>query len=85
MLPRLNPAALAPMLLALVLLLTGCAHTPPSSQPVPPPAIPPLPATARQTDSPGFSAKASSDIERWQQLLTAPSLPAASAPAGMTR
>lgn len=62
------------MLPPLLVLLSGCAsdstlYVPPAHQPV----IPPLPAQARQTDSPKFSANAQIDIERWLQRLTEPS------------
>lgn len=71
---------LALMLALLVLLLEGCAtdstlFVPPAHQP----AIPPLPAQARQTDSPTFSANAQTDIEQWLQALTTQSSPAAPA------
>jgi hypothetical protein len=40
------------------------------------PAIPPLPAQARQTDWPKFSESALNDIEQWQLRLIEPLLPA---------
>lgn len=69
-----RPALLLALLLAL---LSGCAkdsslYVPPAHQP----AIPPLPAQARQVDSPTWSASAQTDIERWLQSLTEPSSPA---------
>lgn len=66
---------LSPRLLVLLVLLTGCAHNSPLSKPPPQPAIPPLPAQARQTDSPTYSANALNDIEQWQLRLIEPSLP----------
>ena len=65
------------MLPLLLALLSGCAsdstlYVPPAHQPV----IPPLPAQARQTDSPKFSVSAQTDIEKWLQRLTEPSSPA---------
>lgn len=59
-----------------LVLLSGCAsdstlYVPPAHQP----AIPPLPAQARQIDSPKFSASAQADIETWLQRLTEPSSP----------
>lgn len=76
MLPMMPPRRLAPMLLLLTLLCAGCAHDSPLSRPAPGPAIPPLPAQARQVDSPTFSASAQRDIQQWQQQLTEPSSPA---------
>ena len=63
-------------LLPLLVLLTSCAtdstlYVPPAHQP----AIPPLPAQARQTASPQHSANAQTDIEQWLQSLTQPSSP----------
>lgn len=69
-------------LLLLLPLLPGCAHDSPIIQPA---QIPPLPAQARQTDSPSFSASAQTDIQAWLQALTAPSSPAAPASAPTTR
>ena len=65
-----------PSLLPLLLpaLLSACASGSPLSKPTPQPAIPPLPAQARQTDSPIFSANALNDIEQWQLRLIEPSL-----------
>lgn len=80
-----KPALLALMLLVLPWLLAACGHTSPLLPSVPPPAIQPLPETARQTDSPTYSASASSDMERWQQRLTAPLSPASSASVPTTR
>lgn len=67
--------ALAVLLSALLLLLTACASGSPLSKPTPGPVIPPLPAQARQTDSPTFSASAQTDIEKWLQRLIEPSSP----------
>lgn len=53
-------------------LLSGCASGSPLSLPVPPPAVPPLPAQARQDGSPTHSARAQTDIEQWLQMLTEP-------------
>lgn len=52
--PRPNSIALALTLLVQLMLATGCASVSPPSQPVvvPPPAIPPLPAQARQPEPP---------------------------------
>ena len=72
---------LAALPLLLLSLLTGCAHDSPLSRPTPPPAIPPLPAQARQVDLPTFSERAQTNIEAWRQRLTEPSslaLPASS-------
>lgn len=76
-------APLALMPLALLLWLAGCASSsPPAVLPLHQQAsIPPLPAQARQTGSPTYSASASSDIERWLRMLTPPSSPASSASA----
>ena len=82
---QVNPLSLRDLMLtALPLLLAACATSLP---PVPPPAplIPPLPALARQTERPTFSASASSDIEAWLQLLTPPSSPAKPASAVTSR
>lgn len=62
------------MLPLLLVLLSACAsdstlYVPPAHQP----AIPLLPAQARQIDSPKFSANAQIDIERWLRRLTEPS------------
>jgi len=65
---------LSPRLLVLLVLLTGCAHNSPLSKPPPQPAIPPLPAQARQVDSPTFLRSAWTDIEQWQLLLIEPLL-----------
>lgn len=75
--PKLKPPKLALLPMLLLPVLTGCASD--STLYVPPnhaPAIPPLPAQARQTDSPTQSANALTDIERWLQLLTDLSSPA---------
>lgn len=68
---------------ALLMLLQGCEHTS-LSVVAPPPTVPPLPATARQTSPPTFSERARSDMQEWQQRLTAPSSPASSASASTT-
>lgn len=75
--PKLKPPKLALLPMLLLPVLTGCASD--STLYVPPnhaPAIPPLPAQARQTDSPTFSASAQTDIEKWLLRLIEPSLPA---------
>lgn len=74
-----KPQRQRPLLLALLALLSGCAHNSPLLRPVPPAAIPPLPAQARQVDSPKFSENAQTDIEQWQLRLIEPLLPAAPA------
>jgi len=71
-----KPSRPALLLVLLLVLLSGCAsdstlYAPPAHLP----AIPPLPAQARQTDSPKFSANAQTDIETWLQRLTEPSSP----------
>lgn len=74
--PKPRPLKLALLPLMLLPALIGCASD--STLYVPPnhaPEIPPLPAQARQTDSPTFSASAQTDIETWLQRLTAPSSP----------
>jgi hypothetical protein len=70
---KLGLAALAWTLLVLAMLLTGCAHTSPPSKPVPPPAIPPLPAEAKQASWPTFSRNVQALFQRWQDSLTTPS------------
>ncbi len=85
MLPNNARGRPALMLTLLPLLLSACASTPSSSPPAPRPVIPPLPMPARQADLPQFSARALSDIERWQKRLTEPSSPASSASGPMTR
>lgn len=60
------------MLLVPLALLAGCG-TLPTPSPATADRVPALPVEARQTDSPTFSRKASSDIERWLRLLTEPS------------
>lgn len=75
--PNSKPPRPALRLALLTLLLHGCAsdstlYAPPNHAP----AIPPLPAQARQTDSPTYSASAQTDIEKWLQRLTEPSSPA---------
>ena len=64
--------ARAPRPLLLLLLLSGCASGSTLCTPVPPPAVPPLPAQARQDGSPTHSASAQTAIEQWLRLLTAP-------------
>lgn len=66
-----KPSLLLPLL---PVLLSACASGSPLSKPTPGPAIPPLPAQARQTDSPTYSANALNDIEQWQLLLIEPLL-----------
>lgn len=56
-------------------LLAGCAHGSLQSGQAPAPQIPPLPAQAKQSDSPTFSAAAQTDIEAWLKLLTEQSSP----------
>ena len=85
MTPRLAAALRGWTLLALAMLLTACAQ--PSQRPapaVPAPEIPPLPAEARQTVMPTFSAAVEADLSRWLQSLTKPSSPGlrASGPMG---
>jgi hypothetical protein len=75
--------ALTPMLL--LALLAGCGSVSPPSRPTPGPAIPPLPAQARQTDSATHSQRAQVDIETWLQPQTAPSSPARPASGPTTR
>lgn len=62
------------MLMLLLALLAGCAHN--SSAPCPPapqPAVPPLPAQAKQQSWPTFSASVAKLFEEWQRKLTTPS------------
>lgn len=82
MLPIKPLPRLAPMLLLPTMLCAGCAHDLPLSRPAPAPSIPPLPAQARQVDSPTYSTNAQRDIQKWQQQLIEPSSPVrpASAP-----
>ena len=75
MLPTSLLLRLALTLTLLALLLAGCAHESPLSKPVPAPAIPPLPAQARQTDLPTFSRNAQIDMQAWLLPPTAPSSP----------
>jgi len=72
------------MLLALLAVLAAC-ETLPTPSPASADRVPPLPVEARQTDSPTYSQKASSDIERWLRLLTEPSSPDKPASGLMTR
>lgn len=82
--PTKPRALLALTLTVLLPLLAGCAtSSPPVASPAP--LIPPLPAQARQTQPPTFSASASSDIEAWLQQLTPPSSPARPASAPTSR
>ena len=74
-------AALGWTLLALALLLSGCATSLPAAPPTPSPLIPPLPAQAMQTSLPTYSATAQSDIAKWLQSLTTPSSQASPASA----
>lgn len=74
MLPKNRSPWLAPMLLSLTLLLTACTSKP---QPMLAdcPAVPPLPAAAKQTDegplcSPTCSSALTKERESWQRLLT---------------
>lgn len=62
-----RPAA---MLLLPLLLLTACATQPEPPLIVAPPAIPPLPAEARQTASPTFSQRWAEKVQEWQKRLT---------------
>jgi hypothetical protein len=73
------------MLLLPLLLLAGCPASLPLSPPrhVEPPAIPPLPATARQPQTPSeclptCSAGLTKLRESWRQQLTLPASPASS-------
>ena len=79
------PRAPALMLLPLLMLLAACGSASLPSRPVPQPSIPPLPAQARQTDSPEHSRRAVSDIETWLQPQTAPSTPGTPASAPTSR
>lgn len=85
--PTSPRALLALTLLAPLLWLAGCASSsPPAVLPLHQQAsIPPLPAQARQTGSPTYSASASSAIEQWLLMLTPPSSPAGPASAPTTR
>ena len=80
--PNARLPAPALMLPPLLLLLTACATPPAPPLIVPAPAIPPLPAAARQTASPTYSQQWSALVEQWRQTLTPPLSPArpASAP-----
>lgn len=78
-------AALGWMLLGLALLLSGCAASLPPAPPTAGPIIPPMPAEAKQTSLPIYSASAESDISRWLQSLTRPSSPASPASAPTKR
>jgi hypothetical protein len=66
----------APMLVALLLLLTGCASTPQTLPPVAPPAIPPLPSEARQPPPPEVCLPTCSQglMRLREQLLNTPTL-----------
>lgn len=82
---KFNSRPCAAMPLVLTLLLAACASNSPSSPPlrVEPPAIPPLPAQARQPESscsPTCSATWSRLVEQWQQKLMPPAQPGNSAP-----
>lgn len=83
------PTSLLPvralMLQLLLVLLVGCASVSLPSRPAAGPAIPPLPAQARQTDSAKHSQRALTDIETWLLLQTAPSPPGSRASAPTNR
>ena len=84
--PPIKPRrALALMPTLLLALLAGCGSASLPSRPAPGPAIPPLPAQARQTDSATHSQHAQTDIETWLQPQTVPSLPGGPASAPTTR
>lgn len=75
------------LLLMPALLLTACGATPPLSQPVPPPLVPPLPAAARQpmpppVCSPNCSEGLRIELQSWRIMPTEPAPPGkpASAP-----
>lgn len=78
------------LLSALALLLTACAATLPPSRQAPPPAIPPLPANARQPMPPPVCSPTCSDglrieLSSWQALPTPPAPPARPASGPTTR
>lgn len=76
------------MLLTLSLLLTACASSSPVYLAAKPPAVPPLPASARQPTMPlgwsSFSADARDDLQMWRLSLTPPASPVGSASSPMT-
>lgn len=85
--PKMLPSpARVLMLLALLLMLTGCAHkqpTPPVSG-VPASVIPPLPKTSRQPEppsecAPSCAAGLSQELNSWPALPMPPARPASSA------
>lgn len=81
MTPRNKLTQRALMLLLPTLLLMGCAHESPNlSQPPEHPAIPPLPAQARQPAIPSMclptcSRALTAERETWQHMLTLPASP----------
>ena len=75
--------------LLLLLCLAGCASESTRYLQVTPPAIPPLPAAARQTPTltpclPSCSAALKSDLERWLKTSTPPEQPDSPAKPVMT-
>lgn len=91
MLPTKLSCVLVPMLLLPLALLQACATQQPL-QPVvvPPPAIPPLPAQARQPETPAWCSPTCSDgwkleVETWRDSLTNAASPAPAASAPTTR
>lgn len=81
-LPRLARVLTLPLL---PMLLAACGSASPLFKPTPAPAIPPLPAQARQTDSATHSQRAQTSIEAWLQPQTAPLQPGSPASAPTTR
>lgn len=75
MLPTSPLLGLALTLTLPALLLAGCAHESPLCKPTPEALIPPLPAQAKQTDSPTHSMRAQQDIQTWLLPSIDPSLP----------
>lgn len=88
--PKTWRASSAPTLISLVLLLTGCAGAPLALEPVPAPAIPPLPQSARQPApaeicTPTCSAGLARLLDSLLPSPTSAAEPAPSAPGATTR
>lgn len=85
MLLTLPHLARALMLMLPLALLAACGSASPLFRPTPAPAIPPLPAQARQPDSATHSQRAQTSIEAWLQPQTTPLPPGSPASAPTTR
>lgn len=87
--PKPKPMPMRALLLLPALLLTGCAAQPPPTRQVQPPAVPPLPAIARQPKPspvclPSCSEGLRIELQSWPIWQTEPKAPVAPAKPRMT-